>query len=133
MKPQISLITILTNRVPKMTEFYRDVLGFKTESKSEDYVEFETRGVRFAICNRKIMFDATGHETFKEDIKGQSFELAFPCNSAEEVAKTYTEIIAKGAVPVKEPTKMPWGQTTAFFADPDGNIHEIFTDYMASL
>ena len=27
---------------------------------------------------------------------------------------------------IKEPQNMPWNQRTALFADPDGNIHEIF-------
>ena len=36
----------------------------------------------------------------------------------------------QGAVGVKPPAKMPWGQYTAFFADPEGNIHELFTDLL---
>jgi lactoylglutathione lyase len=128
-RAQISLITIVTSDVPKMTGFYSDVIGFKIKNETENYVEFENEGVRFAICSRQIMDDVTGgHNSFKEDTKGQSFELAFPCESPEDVKKTYEELIAKGAVAVKEPTTMPWGQTTAFFADPDGNIHEIFAD-----
>jgi lactoylglutathione lyase len=129
MKAQISLITIVASDVTKMTKFYSDVIGFKTKSESENYVEFENEGVRFAICSRQIMADITGgHNSFKEDTKGQSFELAFPCESPEDVKKTYDELIAKGAVAIIEPTTMPWGQTTAFFADPEGNIHEIFAD-----
>lgn len=129
MKAQISLITILTTDVPKMTEFYSDVLGFKIKSESPNYVEFENEGVRFAVCTRQIMADITGgYSSFKEESKGQSFELAFPCASPEDVNKTYDELIRKGAVGVKEPSAMPWGQTTAFIADPEGNIHEIFAD-----
>jgi lactoylglutathione lyase len=129
MKAQIALITILTNDVPLMTRFYRDVLGFKTASESDNYVEFENIGVRFSICSKQIMADITsGHNSYREEHKGQSFELAFPCDSSEEVKKTYIDIITKGATAVKEPSIMPWGQTTAFFADPEGNIHEIFAD-----
>lgn len=129
MRAQISLITILANDVPKMTKFYTDVLGFKTKNESPSYVELENEGVRFAICSRQIMAEITSnHHSFKEEVKGQSFELAFPCESPEDVKKTYGDLIAKGAVTVKEPASMPWGQTTAFFADPEGNIHEIFAD-----
>jgi lactoylglutathione lyase len=127
MRAQINLITLLTDDVIKMTNFYRDVLGFKTESESDNYVEFKNEGVRFSICSRQIMSDITGgHSNFKEEKKGQAFELAFPCDTPEDVEKSYNEIIAKGGIPIKEPSQMPWGQTTAFFADPDGNIHEIF-------
>ena len=40
----------------------------------------------------------------------------------------YAEIVARGAVPIHSPADMPWGQRTAMFADPDGNIHELFAD-----
>ncbi|WP_088102840.1 VOC family protein [Halalkalibacter urbisdiaboli] len=127
MKSKISLITIVTDDVLKMKNFYREVIGFNIEGDSEQNVEFESEGVRFSICSRQIMSDITGgHPSFKEGKMGQSFELAFPCDTPEEVENSYKEIIQKGAVPIKEPTQMPWGQTTAFFADPDGNIHEIF-------
>lgn len=127
MKAQINLLTIVTDDVVRMTNFYRDVLGFTIQSEATDYVEFNNEGVRFSICSREIMSDITnGHSSFKEVKKGQSFELAFPCETPEEVEKSYKEIIEKGATPIKEPSQMPWGQTTAFFADPDGNIHEIF-------
>jgi hypothetical protein len=33
-----------------------------------------------------------------------------------------------GAIPIKKPSYMPWNQRTGFFADPDGNVHEVFAD-----
>jgi len=129
MNARIALISLLTTDVPKMKQFYRDVLGFAVKSESDGYVEFASEGVRFAICTRQVMADCTdGHKSFTEETKGQAFELAFPCVSAIEVEETYHKIVASGAVPIKEPAIMPWGQTTAFFADPEGNIHEIFAD-----
>jgi lactoylglutathione lyase len=91
-------------------------------------VEFKCAGVRFAICARSIMEQATGHTTYGQKPRGQSFELAFPVATPESVDKTYSALIAKGARPVHIPANMPWGQRTAFFADPDGNIHEVFAD-----
>ncbi|MFB5191828.1 VOC family protein [Alicyclobacillus fastidiosus] len=129
MKPRIALVTVLTNDVPKMKQFYQDVLGFTIKSEMDGYVEFENEGVRFSICTRQVMADITGgHESFNAERKGQAFELAFPCDSPQDVEWSYHDIVSKGAIPVKEPATMPWGQTTAFFADPEGNIHEIFTD-----
>jgi lactoylglutathione lyase len=99
------------------------VLGFNIESQMGDYVEFQNDGVRFSICSRSIMSSVTdNHLSFKEPRSGQSFELAFPLDSHEEVDKVYDEIILNGATPIKAPSDMPWGQRTAFFADPDGNM-----------
>jgi len=127
MRAEIRLLTIVTDDVVGMANFYRDFLGFTTKSESPNYVDFNNEGVGFSICSREIMSDITdGHSSFKEVKKGQSFELAFPCETPEDVEKSYKDLIEKGATPIKEPSEMPWGQTTAFFADPDGNIHEIF-------
>lgn len=92
------------------------------------YVEFKSEGVRFSVCARSIMKEGTGHPAYSENRSGQSFELAFPLETPAEVDQTYMEVIAHGATPVKGPANMPWGQRTAFFADPDGNIHELFAD-----
>ena len=129
MKARIALVTVLTNDVPKMKRFYQEALGFTIKSEMDGYVELENEGVRFSICTRQVMADITGgHASFNAEKTGQAFELAFPCDSPEDVERSYHDIVAKGAIPIKAPATMPWGQTTAFFADPEGNIHEIFTD-----
>jgi lactoylglutathione lyase len=128
MKRQIALITILTDDVKRLAGFYTSVLGFQILQDLGQYVELVNPGVRFAICARTVMESATGNQAFHEPRSGQCFELAFPLDSADEVDKAYAEIIRKGAVPIQPPATMPWNQRTAFFADPDGNIHELFAE-----
>ncbi len=125
---QIALITILTDDVPALANFYREALGFEVKQELGNYVELRTDGARFAVCARSIMRDATGHPSYTEAHRGQCFELAFPCDTAEQVDRAYADVVAKGAAPVQSPANMPWNQRTAFFADPDGNIHELFAD-----
>ena len=124
---RIGLITIITRNLAEMKNFYTNVLGFKCIEELEGYVEFESRGVRFAITTDKVMHDATSHPSYKEKKQGQRLELAFPLPTPEAVGPAYDEIIQKGAIPVTPPVMMPWGRMTAFFADPDGNIHELYS------
>ncbi|MDU4891324.1 MAG: VOC family protein [Clostridium sp.] len=126
MKPVINLITIWTDDISKMKTFYNEVLGFKIKNDLGNYVEFENNGVRFAICLRNVMYDYSSEYTKKT--VGQGFELAFPCESPDDVDKTFNRLIDMGAIPIHEPQNMPWDQRTALFADPDGNIHEIFAE-----
>ncbi|MFW5943144.1 MAG: VOC family protein [Chloroflexota bacterium] len=128
MRARIDLITILTDDVSRLTAFYRDVLGFAVKTDMDQYVEFAADGVRFSICERSVMAQATGSDMFENEASGHTFELAFPCDSATDVDDTYRRIVQAGATPVKEPADMPWGQRTAFFADPDGNVHELFAE-----
>ena len=131
LQPKIALITILTGDVPTLRTFYVDVLGFSVKTDRDQYIEFASDGVRFSVCDRAVMRDATGHADYAIEPMGQQFELAFPCSTPEEVDDVYRHIVAAGAIPIKPPANMPWGQRTAFFADPDGNIHEIFANLPA--
>ena len=114
MRTEISLVTIWTDNIQSMKTFYNEILGFKIKNDLGEYVEFQNAGVRFAICNRSVMYNYSN--LFKEKHSGQGFELAFPCDSVEELDSTY------------KPKDMPWNQRTALFSDPDGNIHEIYTE-----
>ncbi|MCJ7624590.1 MAG: VOC family protein [Anaerolineaceae bacterium] len=128
MKAEIALITILTENLLPMITFYRDVLGFQPKQEMGSYVEFENPGVRFAICASSVMRETVKHPVFSEARCGQTFELAFPADTPAELDVLYAEIVEKGAKPIQAPANMPWNQRTAFFSDPDGNIHEIFVD-----
>jgi len=127
LKGKVGLITVLVNEIEPMKHFYRDVLGFTVSEDLGNYVEFQSMGVRFSICTREVMFEATAHDTYREPRAGQTFELAFPVGTPDDVDWVYKEITEKGAIPIKEPAMMPWGRKTAFIADPEGNIHEIYS------
>lgn len=126
MKAEINLITIWTNNIEKMRNFYNKVLGFNIKNDLGSYVEFENNGVRFAICMREVMHGYSNE--YEKQAFGQSFELAFPCEDPSDVDKSFNHLISMGAISIHEPQNMPWNQRTALFADPDGNIHEIFSE-----
>ena len=129
--PHIALITIWTAAIEPMKRFYRDVLGFMVKLDYGSYVEFEHTSVRFAICERAVMLDHvpdSHRDAFTATPTGQRFELAFPCESPQEVDATYDLLLRHGAGAVAPPADMPWNQRTALFSDPDGNIHEVFAD-----
>jgi len=126
MESKISLITIWTENIEKMKSFYNQVLGFEIINDLGEYVEFNNDGVRFTICLRKVMYDFS--EAYKRKSEGQGFELAFPCENPKALDDTYKDLIDKRAKGIHPPADMPWNQRTALFADPDGNIHEIFCE-----
>ena len=133
MQTKIALITILTDHVPGMVQFYRDALGFQVAVDLGQYVELENEGVRFAICDRDIMEKATHHAGYRDTRKGQSFELAFPCDTPDDLDQSFEFILRHGATSIQPPSSMPWGQRTAFFADPEGYIHELFSELQNKL
>lgn len=126
MKSIISLVTIWTENIEEMKNFYNQVLGFQIINDLGEYVEFNNDGVRFALCLRSVMYNFS--DAYKLKSKGQSFELAFPCENLRDLDETFERLIKKGAREIHPPADMPWNQRTAMFADPDGNIHEIFCE-----
>lgn len=126
MKAKINLITIWTNDINTMKKFYNEVLGFSIKNDVGSHVEFENDGVRLAICMREDMYNFSGE--YKKKAEGQAFELAFPCENPNEVDESFKQLVTKGATSIQSPQNMPWKQRTAFFSDPDGNIHEIFAE-----
>jgi lactoylglutathione lyase len=128
----IDLVTLLVDDVRRCATFYRDVLGFEPAGGpaaiDDNYVEFAHEGVRFAICARRVLAETTGHPSFRERRLGQVVELAIRMDDPAAVATTFEDLIEKGARPVAPPAEMPWGQRTAFLADPEGNVIEIFAD-----
>jgi catechol 2,3-dioxygenase-like lactoylglutathione lyase family enzyme len=52
MERKIGLVTLLTNNIEPMKEFYSKILGFPILEDLGNYVEFHNPGVRFALCTR---------------------------------------------------------------------------------
>ena len=129
MQLNINMIGIITDDVPAMKSFYTEILGMEIILEMEDkYVEFKQNGVRFALSSAAVMKEATGQEEYLHKASGHSFELAFKVDTPEQVDEEYAKLIEKGAQAIQAPADMPWNQRTAFFADPDGNIHELFAE-----
>ncbi len=129
MKPQINMIGIVTSNFNDMLLFYRDKLWFEvTYEMKGNYVEFKNEWVRFAITTHQVMKDATWLEEYLTKKHGHCLELAFSVTTPEEVDKSIEDLLHKWVTIIKQASDMPRGQRTAFFADPDGNVHEIFCD-----
>ena len=123
---QINMVGLSTDQLDAMKAFYSEVLGFEIVEELDSYVEFGGQPLRFAMCDRKIMQQVTEDPGFDNRASGSPFELAFECESQEELDCKFAELIEKGARAVKQPSLMPWNHYTAFFADPDGYVHELF-------
>ena len=123
------MIGIITNDFKEMRNFYKDTMGFEIMMEMDGkYVEFVSEGVRLAISTWEVMKEATGDTSYLDEKKWHSFELAFEAGSLEELDNDFQNLVDKWAKPIRQPADMPWRQRTAFFADPDGNVHEIFAN-----
>ena len=53
---RIGLITIVTRNLERMKRFYRDVMKFECIEELDEYIEFKSLGVRFALTTDDVMY-----------------------------------------------------------------------------
>ncbi len=122
---KLSAVTILTDNFDAMVSFYQSVFGFELVAATGGYAQFENTPL--AIAERQTIYDASGYKGFIEPVKGQRFELAFEVSEPALVDEVYLKAISFGANSILPPENKPWGQRVAFFVDPDGNVHDVFS------
>ena len=115
--------------VPRSVAFYEAAfgLGRRFVHESGDFGEMETGGTALAFSSRKLIA-ALGKNPAPADYRAPSSEIAF---STEDVAAAVTRAVQAGATLVQAPEAMPWGQTVAYVADPDGFLVELCTPMVA--
>ena len=86
--------------------------------------EYKILPTQFYQWQRQLF--ENGAAAFDRKAKGRAFELAFEVASPERVDATYARLVRNGATAIAAPADKPWGHRVAFFADPDGNIHDVF-------
>ena len=112
--------------MPTMVRFYRDVLGFeiKEEEDASD-VYLEKDGVLFLLYRRSDFEEMTSRKfNYADGVHGH-FEIALNVENFDQVDKTFSYVVSKGAKEILKPTTEPWGQRTCYISDPEGNLIEI--------
>lgn len=120
------MLSLFTDQFEAMKNFYAYTLEFTIQKELENYVEFSGQSVRFVICNRKVMRNAVEGEHYDQPATGHPLSFAFSCESQSDLDAQFQTLIEKGATKIQAGKVMPWNQYAAFFADPDGHIHELF-------
>lgn len=112
-------LCLLVENLDISFSFYTQILGLQINSKDEGYVDFKLGDTLLAIFQKET---ATAMFPIAHMKRGGSAVIAF---QVPDVEKTCKELKEKGVVIFEGPKKMPWGQTVAYFKDPDENIWEV--------
>jgi len=110
---------LLVNDFDKSLTFYRDILGLEINTQEGKFANFKVENIELAIMERS---QATEMLPAKYMTDGGSVLLCF---QVDDVAKTANDLKSKGVNFISGPKVTSWGQTVAYFKDPDNNIWEI--------
>lgn len=127
---KVDMIGIVTTDIKKSLVFYQ-LLGFQplTETTPE-YIELANEGVRLSLNASQMVAGVYGYEP---KTVGDTIELAFICETTEEVAAYFKKVKQAGYEVVREPFHAFWGQYYAVVKDPDGHIISLFSNISQEL
>lgn len=109
----------------KSLAFYQTAFGLETRfvHESGDFGQLDTGSTALAFSSRKLMA-ALGKNPQAPDATSPCFEIAF---TTADVPLALEQALMAGAKLIQAAEEMPWGQTVAYVADPDGFLVEICT------
>lgn len=116
-------IVLIVADLDRSVRFYADVLGLPLGHRSGPYAQFSTGPTRVSLYERDAMATTLGvDELHPPRADAPGFELGF---KVVDVDSAYADLVAAGAGAVTPPRDRPWGQRTAYVADPDGHLIEL--------
>ena len=106
---KIGEVCLLTNDVPRLASFYRQLLGVEESSSDETHQFVLAEETALTVYN-----DGT-----QKNNQNQNICLAF---TVDDMDKAYKKLLSLGVRIIEPPAKWPWGAINMNFYDPDNNI-----------
>jgi len=119
---QFGYVIVLCDDIHRMKEFYRDLFPFPVDSETEESLALRVGSVLLALRERTRDYDGRGGGP-----ESPGLQLAFLV-APSEVDECYDVLLAKGVRILDPPANQPRGHRTVYFADPEGNILEVFAE-----
>ena len=124
MRQKLTLVTLGVKDLDSSIEFYRDGLGWKPSSASQDsIVFFDLGGVGLALYPRDLLAEDATVSPAGTGFSG--ITLAHNAKSITEVDDVLHKAEQAGAKIIKKAQQVFWGGYSGYFADPDGYLWEV--------
>lgn len=118
----LGAITLFVEDLPSAKRFYQDVFGLKVIFEDEESAAFDFGNTIINLLATPAAHELIAPATVADPDAGSRLQLTIWVTDADA---TCAELTSRGVVLLNGPMDRPWGQRTASFADPAGNIWEI--------
>ncbi|GEM_PF-323440 len=116
----LTYVILLCDNVSEMKAFYTDIMKFEIYRQEVGWIELRVGSTLLTLRSRGRDYDGEG-------AKGASVQLAFRV-APDEVRDIESYLVDNGVEIIEPVTDKPFGHRTLFFADPEGNILEIYAE-----
>lgn len=120
---RINAIVLFVEDLEQSIQFYRDTLGFPITFN--DLVSY---GMKVGEQDFLVLQSRAAAEMVGAEAVGKSTGRILFCAGVEDVDAEYEMLKAKGVSMGTPPKDQAWGRRTAYFADPEGNLWELFKE-----
>lgn len=121
----ISAAVLFVRDLNKCMTFYRDIVGLPITFN--DDVSFGFRlgtNQDLVVLQVSAAVEMVGEEAIS--LRAGVNHTVLLCIGVEDVDAEYKALTAKGLTFTKPPKSQAWGRRTAYFADPEGNLWELW-------
>jgi len=119
---QLGYVIVLCDDIDRMKKFYRDLFSFPVDSETDESLALRVGSVLLGLRKRTRNYDGRSGGP-----ESPGVQLAFLVSPAE-VDECYELLQVKGVQILDPPTDQPRGHRTVYFADPEGNILEVYAE-----
>ncbi len=121
---KINATVLFVEDLEKCTGFYRDTIGMEAVFSDDSSVVFRTADQDFLLLKLSAAIEMVGEAALS--LEHGAGHRVLLCAEVEDVDAAYQSLTAKGLTFIKPPKDQTWGRRTAYFADPEGNLWELF-------
>jgi catechol 2,3-dioxygenase-like lactoylglutathione lyase family enzyme len=119
---QLTHVILLCDDIGPMKAFYPDLFPFAVDSESETSLSLRASGVLLGLRQRTRDYDGVGARQ-----QSPGLQLAFRVEP-EQVDQCHQQLVVMGVTILDPPTDQVRGHRTVYFADPEGNVLEVYAE-----
>ena len=121
----LTATVLFVQDVKKCRAFYEDIFGWNVLFEDDHSAAYRLEGGHdFVLLHTSAAAEQIGEENLTFD-HGLGHRMML-CLGVDNVDETCDDLVAKGVKLLKPPKSQHWGRRTAYFADPEGNIWELW-------
>ena len=126
-KEKITDVCLVCRDLDGLIAFYRDKAGFQLRRRAEGFADFSSETATLALWDAGHIAQHVGIPARTGDDNTHKVMVACEVADPDRVDARYRELLEAGVALHGAPKAYPWDAYAFYFADPEGNLWEVYT------